>query len=80
MIVNYKVSEPTTKLINAYDLMEEVYCRAYNALCMVYSEEEAVNMLNMCLVESMQSLKAGILNLVKASIEKNRSILNSDTI
>lgn len=78
--MEYKVSNQTAELVRAYDLMADVYQHAYAALCMVYSEADALEILEEKLEPSLDRLKLSLLDLISMTFEINRGQVGNDQV
>lgn len=78
--MEYKVSNQTAELVRAYDLMADVYQHAYNALCMVYSEADALEILGKKFEPSLDCLRLSLLDLISMTFEDNRGQVGNDQV
>ncbi|MBD5378528.1 MAG: hypothetical protein HDR74_01325 [Bacteroides sp.] len=75
-----RVSEPTTALINALQSTSAIYSEVHTALCVIYSERDALDIINTRLYPELTALEARIRELLAMSIAENLSNIESDTI
>lgn len=78
--MNYKVSEQTAGLIQAYDMVNPIYERVYESLCKVHKEEDALKVIEEKLMPGLKSLERSIFSLVEASIRERRSNVGGNEI
>lgn len=78
--MEYKVSKQTAELVRAYDLMADLYQHAYTALCMVYSEADALEILGKKFEPSLNCLRLSLLDLLSMTFEDNRGQVGNDQV
>lgn len=78
--MNYKVSEQTAELIKAYDMTKGIYKRAYDSMCKIYAEDEALAIIEEKFMPGFEALENAIWGLVAISIKERRGDISSDEI
>lgn len=78
--MNYKVSEQTAGIIQAYDMINPIYECVYKSLCKSYREDEALAIIEEKLMPGLKALEDSIFRLVALSIKERRGDIGNDEI
>ena len=75
-----RVSEPTTAIINALQATSGIYADIHDALCAIYDERDAIEIISTKLCPELTALESRIKDLLAISIVENISNVDSMTI
>lgn len=75
-----RVSEPTTAIINALQATSGIYADIHDALCAIYDERDAIEIISTKLCPELTALENRIRELLAMSIAENLSNIESVTI
>lgn len=78
--MNYKVSEQTAGIIQAYDMINPIYECVHKSLCKSYREDEALAIIEEKLMPGLNALEQSIFNLINLSIKERRGNIDSGEI
>lgn len=75
-----RVSEPTTAIINALQATSGIYADILDALCTIYGERNALDIINTRFYPELTALETRIRELLAMSIAENIANVDSVTI
>lgn len=75
-----RVSEPTTAIINALQATSGIYADIHDALCAIYNERDALDIINTRFYPELTALETRIRELLAMSIAENIANVDSVTI
>lgn len=73
-----KVSEQTESLVRAYDMVGDIYNKAYQAMCSIYNEDDALKVIEKEFEPERKAFEAAILRLVAISVKEKHGLTTDE--